>query len=318
MREKKEQVSVIIPVYNTEQYLSECIDSVLSQTYRNLEIILIDDGSTDRSPQICDQYAKEDMRIQVIHLPHQGTSTARNAGLSVLQGKYVVFCDSDDRMECNMIECLVKNLQDADADLSVCALTREWNLADREMDSKVETISAEEAVLYVLDNPLCSGYIANKLFKSEILRRYLILFDPLIAMLEDQLFVLQYIQFCRKVCLTDRILYFYRNNPVSISNQKYDIRTITLIFAKEKILNVLRNSIGTDEAVCMKAWNDLMRTYVYWHKELLFMHAPEKKQWITYIRKQFPIYKKLYSYDDQWTFKGKLCRLMLAVCAKKK
>lgn len=317
MGEKKKLVSVIIPVYNTEQYLSECIDSVIRQTYRSLEIILIDDGSTDRSPQICDQYAKEDMRIQVIHQPHQGVSTARNAGLSVLQGEYVVFCDSDDRMECNMIECLVKNLQDADADLGVCAITRERDLADREIENKVETISAEEAVLYVLENPACNGYIANKLFKSEFLRKYLIFFDPSTAVLEDQLFVLQYIQFCKKICLTDRILYFYRNNPVSISNQKYDIRTVTIILAKEKILNVLRHSGKTEEAVCMKAWNDLMRTYVYWHKELLFMHASETRHWITYIRKQFSIYKRLYSYDDQWTFKGKLCRFMLMVCAKR-
>lgn len=107
MLNNNELVSVIIPIYDVENYLRQCVDSVIKQTYSNLEIILVDDGSPDRCPVICDKYAESDSRIKVIHKKNGGLSDARNAGLSIAQGEYVYFLDSDDYIELEAIETLV-------------------------------------------------------------------------------------------------------------------------------------------------------------------------------------------------------------------
>ena len=106
----RDSISIIVPVYNVEKYLEKCIDSILNQSYQNLEIILIDDGSTDNSGSICDEYKKKDQRVQVIHQKNQGQSSARNAGLNIAKGSYIGFVDSDDWIEQNMYEKLYKNI----------------------------------------------------------------------------------------------------------------------------------------------------------------------------------------------------------------
>ena len=114
-------ISVIVPVYNTEKYIEKCVMSILNQTYKNLEIILIDDGSTDNSPQICDSLAKKDNRITVIHQPNGGVSSARNIGLDNTHGDYITFVDSDDYIEPNMIEFLSENI--GDTNIAMCGYT---------------------------------------------------------------------------------------------------------------------------------------------------------------------------------------------------
>jgi len=110
-------VSIIIPVYNVESYINQCIDSVIQQTYKNVEIILVDDGSDDSCPRICDEYARKDPRIRVIHKPNGGASDARNAGLAIAKGEYIYFLDSDDYIEKDAIATLVVHAHHYDADV---------------------------------------------------------------------------------------------------------------------------------------------------------------------------------------------------------
>ena len=117
---KKPLISVIVPVYNVESYLKVCVDSILAQTYENLEIILVDDGSKDSSGKMCDEYAEKDARIKVVHKKNGGVSSARNKGLDVASGEYIGFVDSDDSTKPNMFEILYKNMVTSDADVSVC------------------------------------------------------------------------------------------------------------------------------------------------------------------------------------------------------
>lgn len=113
-------ISVIIPIYNVEEYLEKCVNSVLNQTYSDLEIILVDDGSTDNSGKICDELKNKDNRIIVIHQENQGLSAARNAGIAKALGEYIAFVDSDDYIMEDMYETLYKNLEKTDADISIC------------------------------------------------------------------------------------------------------------------------------------------------------------------------------------------------------
>jgi len=120
----QDKISVIIPVYNAAKYLPKCIDSVLNQTYKNLEIILVDDGSTDESGKISDKYSYKDNRVIVIHKENGGTSDARNKGIKAATGKYIGFIDSDDYIETDMYEILLKTLYAYDADIVECAFYR--------------------------------------------------------------------------------------------------------------------------------------------------------------------------------------------------
>ena len=116
-------VSIIIPVYNVRKYICEALDSVINQTYKNLEIIVIDDGSTDGSGRVCDAYAKKDPRIRVIHQENKGLSAARNAGLDVMTGEYVGFLDSDDAFETEMVECMMRGIEENGVEMAVCGYT---------------------------------------------------------------------------------------------------------------------------------------------------------------------------------------------------
>ena len=116
----KDLVSIIVPVYNVQKYLDKCIESMLKQTYTNIEIVLVDDGSTDGSASICDKYAADDERVVVVHKKNGGQSDARNVGLEKSTGEYICWVDGDDCIEENMIELLHKNLVDNNADISIC------------------------------------------------------------------------------------------------------------------------------------------------------------------------------------------------------
>lgn len=113
-------ISIIVPVYNVEPYVSKCLESILRQTYQNIEIIIIDDGSTDGGSDICDAYAHKDKRIKVIHQSNEGVSGARNVGLRIAKGEFIGFVDSDDWIEADMYEYLLQNIQQQDADIAIC------------------------------------------------------------------------------------------------------------------------------------------------------------------------------------------------------
>ena len=121
------KISVVVPVYNVEKYLSVCINSVLSQTFTDFELILVDDGSTDKGGDICDEYEKKDNRIRVIHQKNQGVSAARNAGIDLSIGEYLIFIDSDDTIDKNCLSILYKNLIIENADISLCAYKKIYN-----------------------------------------------------------------------------------------------------------------------------------------------------------------------------------------------
>ena len=116
----KSLVSVIVPIYKVEKYLNKCVDSIINQSYKNLEIILVDDGSPDKCGEICDKYAEKDSRVKVIHKENGGLSDARNAGIDIAKGDYLLFVDSDDWITSNICEVLIKNANDNLSDIIAC------------------------------------------------------------------------------------------------------------------------------------------------------------------------------------------------------
>ena len=215
-------ISVIIPVYNVDKYLSQCIESVLRQTFLNLEILLIDDGSTDGSGNICDQYAMKDNRIQVVHKINGGVSSARNVGLELANGEFIAFIDGDDFVSENYIESLYRNLKENNSDMAFC----EYAYYKNGFVKFAQNISLEKIRVDKQSKEFISffkRFISNKntlmgrcwggLYKKEIISS--IRFNSEIKIAEDLLFVLQAILNAEFLSFISEKLYFYRVNNQS-------------------------------------------------------------------------------------------------------
>ncbi len=212
------KISVIIPVYNIEKYLSQCVESIISQTYEDLEIILIDDGSTDTSPLICDKLADKDQRVIVIHKANGGAASARNAGLRRATGDCLAFVDSDDYLEVDTLSILAGVMSGTGADIVECAFTNEF------LDKTVDTISFTEEIEFstteylkcFLINWAC-GLACNKLFKKEVLKG---VFYEEGHQIDDEFFTYQGVLNATKIVYVPKVLYHYRMRASSVMRDK--------------------------------------------------------------------------------------------------
>ncbi len=214
-------VSVIIPIYNTQKYLVRCFDSIINQTETDLEIILIDDGSTDDSGRICDAYAKKDKRFRVLHKENGGVSSARNSGIDMMFGDYCCFVDSDDCISENYISVLLNNLKLYCCDISVCGLLRN---DDGGKSNKVTVLNRRETQLSLFNEADgIKGYIGGKLFKTDIIKNKNIKFDENQALAEDLMFLFDYIMCCQSentACVSNDKLYYYENSSMGTLTQR--------------------------------------------------------------------------------------------------
>lgn len=210
-------ISIIIPVYKVEKYLEKCIESVLKQTYTNLQIILVDDGSPDNCGKICDEYAKKDPRIEVIHKVNGGLSDARNVGIAKAKGKYIGFVDSDDYIKEDMYEILINLIKEYDADVSICNL---YDVIDgkeyiRNNENGIQEYSRLEILKEVLLDKNIQSYAWNKLYKKE-------LFDeikyPIGKKYEDIGTTFYVFEKCNKIVVTSEPEYYYLKRSDSLVN----------------------------------------------------------------------------------------------------
>lgn len=211
------KVSVIIPVYNVEKYLDKCIDSVVNQTYKNLEIILIDDGSTDKSSIICDEWATKDKRIKVFHQKNSGVSVVRNNGIEYSVGDYISFVDSDDYIAESMIEKAVASIEENDADIvcfGVFRVAESGEILESTEDIEQKVVDNKEALLD-LTNGKIHDYPVNKLYKRKVFEnvRY-----PAGRVFEDIATTYKIFLNSEKICYLPQKLYFYRRRKGSIIN----------------------------------------------------------------------------------------------------
>ncbi len=229
----EEKISIIIPVYNIENCVARCIESVIGQTYKNLEIILVDDGSTDRSGDICDYYT--DSRIKVIHKENNGLSSARNSGLDIATGDYIMFLDGDDYINENMCRVLYESLKNNFADMSVCSINNIYETGE-------EIDDYNDACPITGDNMSRNDYFRallrtgnwyyivmwNKLFKKELFRD---LRFPVGKIHEDEFLIHRIIERCRIISTVKERLHNYVQRKGSITNKKYSPKRLDVMEA---------------------------------------------------------------------------------------
>ena len=272
-------ISVIVPVYNVEKYLDRCVESIINQTYTNLEIILVDDGSPDNCPAMCDKWAEKDERIRVIHKPNGGVSSARNTGIENSNGEYIAFVDSDDYTADNYVEALIKNLIDNDCDLVAC----NFNYVNK--DSTFIKTSEYKKALCAGKHEILSDYLneafvdpgcPGKLYVKNVIDS--LRFDENIKNGEDFLFNYYYLSECKKVIQIEDALYNYVQNPTSsthivtdslVNRWKNTKRILSDLSREDEIYNVCLEKYVYELICCAK---ELLRSE---NKELIKENYPQ-------------------------------------------
>lgn len=274
-------VSVIVPVYNTEKYLSECIESILRQSYFNIELLLVDDGSPDNSGKICDHYTTIDKRVRVIHQPNQGVSRARNAALRTAQGEWVTFVDSDDTISNDYIENLVQANPSFDKwTLAVSGATRidrntnicKWK---QEFDNRqIQLMSLSKDDFQPLDSILLFGTILGKLYNLEIIRSKSIQFNEQLPLNEDQLFFFKYLKYINKIVSNNNVGYnYYTDGSASLSTSRHPYnKRITAYNELHQAYETLLNTFKLQPSALKKTSSMVCSIYLDAIKSCYAMH----------------------------------------------
>lgn len=225
------EISIIVPVYKVEKYLEKCVNSILAQTFTNFELILVDDGSPDRSGAMCDEYAQKDPRVKVIHKENGGLSSARNAGIDVARGRYLGFVDSDDYIAADMYELLHEEITRAQADLAICGIYDIYE-GKEPVEKPIihETATADEALLLILQGNNISVHAVNKLYRRELFQtlRY-----PVGKYHEDSFIIVDLLAKCQKIAINSAQKYFYYHRLGSINTEKFSDKQFEFIEAWE-------------------------------------------------------------------------------------
>lgn len=299
-------ISVIVPVYNVEQYLRECIDSIICQTYTDLEIILIDDGSPDESPAICDEYAQKDNRIRVIHQKNGGLAKVRNVGIDSAQGEYIAFVDSDDFVSCNFVEHLYNGLVESGAEIATASF---FPFQGNDVcEKKLEFIAFEEILKNEAIRRYCSinaeysmPFISacNKLFHRSLFDgiRY-----PEGKLYEDAFTTYKLIDKAKKIVYTPSKLYYYRINPQSILGQSFKEKHLEMVEAFRSGFDFF-NQKEEKEIASMFIPPLLMREiYCWWGAKLILKNRCLAQKVINDYRKDCKVLKFGKQVSMLWFF----------------
>lgn len=292
-------ISVIVPIYNVEKYLARCVDSIVNQTYKNLEIILVDDGSPDRCPQMCDDYAKKDSRIKVVHKKNGGLSDARNAGMAVATGEYISFIDSDDYVSDAFFKCLLAVMNKENSDIAECSVVKfyEDNRFDEFSDDlSVKTYDTQDAMsALIAENPF-HQHVWNKLYKTELVKDIPYAVGKLN---EDEFWTYQVFGRANKVSKLNKTMYYYFQRNSSIMGVGYNIRRLDALEAKANRQKYIENNFPD---LSTQAKIDLYGSCIFAYQSVMkFMSGADKKNALELIRK----YRKMYnlSFDEINTIK---------------
>lgn len=232
-----EKISLIVPIYNVEKYLNRCVDSIIRQTYSEIEIILINDGSTDNCLEICNKYKKQDKRIIVVDKENGGLSDARNAGIEIATGKYIMFIDSDDWIDSNMVNRLYSLISKKDACIAQCDFARVYNDENIYFNNEninIKVMDSKEAMISIYKNNGVKSIVTwNKIYKKELFNTIRF---PKGKIHEDEFTTYKLFDKCKKIIDTDEVMYYYRQRDGSIMKSEFSIKRLDVIEAiKERI-----------------------------------------------------------------------------------
>lgn len=281
-------ISIIVPVYNVEKYVEGCIRSILAQTFRDFELILVDDGSTDGSGEICERYGKQDARIYVLHQENRGLSGARNAGLEIAAGEYLTYIDSDDWVGETYLEELYNNAVKHNASVSVCCYAVEWENNNhshkkiKKWNEAVQILTGREAAKKIVaQNDRRMIIACGKLYRKELKP---LLIYPLGRTHEDEFVTYRVLYESERVVLSEKQLYFYLQREASIMHRGYNEKRLDKVAALKESIDYFR--IREDEELERSAQKRyLLNLQIAWYRVNVFL--PERKDLSARLRKEW-------------------------------
>lgn len=285
-------ISVIVPVYRAEQYLHKCVDSILNQTYSNLEVILVDDGSPDHCGEICDEYATKDARVRTLHKQNGGAAEARNFGLDISRGEWIGFIDSDDYIDLRMYETLMTAARGYSADMVCCDIYRvyadESIIRDFPFMPNIE-FDSEQALASMLSHGVVGEGPVNKLYRKNLFQNVRF---PVGEINEDIVILPELLRRCRKVQYVAEALYYYQQTENSVTRSKvlYSERDRVVIKHMRQIDAYVREyfpRLQSDSAAFQVRYAGGYVAKLQRNKEVRKQFPADYKEWRTILRKNY-------------------------------
>ena len=275
-------ISVIVPVYNVEEYLEECLESIKRQTYTDIEVILVNDGSTDRSKEICERYCEKDSRFKLVNQENKGLSGARNRGMLESKGEFISFVDSDDILKEDMLEQLMKQMTSEDIDIVECWYTNEKQELELSIPKNVKTIfqgDSKEALV-----SLCKDNIVRLNAVAKLFRRQVIVNFPFLEGLfyEDVYGGIGILKHIRKMVKINYIGYYYRVRQGSIMNREFNIKNLDLFTICDKLEQLYQGDTDSLAYIHRRLFHLVLMHVVDYH---IFEGNPYKEKYVEYLNR---------------------------------
>lgn len=300
-------ISIVVPIYNTEEYLRKCINSIINQTFKNIEVVLVNDGSTDSCGKICEEYAARDNRIKVIHKENAGVSAARNSGIEICTGEYIGFVDSDDWIEKDMFEILYDTVNRNNSDISICNI-----YDDKRIDIEpyeVYTYDKDNFCIEMFTGNSFEGYLCNKLFKAELFE--FVRLDEEIGIIEDLLLIYNILKSRNTISATyiTKGLYHYIERENSALNGKFSKVSFSRLKAFEYLYN---DSLKTYPTLSEYIFGRYIEENIYEAMRYIRSNCDEKSYLVQIRNNIAENYKKIKS-SKYLNFKQKICIFLIKV-----
>ena len=275
-------ISVIVPVYNVEEYLEECLESIKRQTYTDIEVILVNDGSIDRSKEICERYCEKDSRFKLVNQENKGLSGARNRGMLESKGEFISFVDSDDVLKEDMLEQLMKQMTSEDIDIVECWYTNEKQELELSTPKNVKTIfqgDSKEALV-----SLCKDNIVRLNAVAKLFRRQVIINFPFLEGLfyEDVYGGIGILKHIRKMVKINYIGYYYRVRQGSIMNREFNIKNLDLFTICDKLEQLYQGDTDSLAYIHRRLFHLVLMHVVDYH---IFEGNPYKEKYVEYLNR---------------------------------
>lgn len=300
----KKIISIIIPVYNVEQYFETCMNSILKQTYRDIEVILVDDGATDSSGKMCDYYTTVDTRVKVIHKENGGLSDARNKGISQASGEYIMFVDSDDIVSPDLVEYLLNLLEDNSADIAICDPVHCYpgRKCDFELETMRKVFEPEEAIVEMLYQSSFLVAAWGKLYKKECFDNILF---PYGMVFEDSAIMYKIFDKTQRIVYGNAKLYGYMHRDESITTQKFSKKNCDILIICDQLTEYMSNR--------SEKLKNAARSYQTAAAFRIYMNAPRNGMFNVEIKKSQELLnanRKLLMQDSHIRKKMKIALLL--------
>lgn len=305
---QNDKISVVIPVYKAEKYIDRCVDSIVNQTYKNLEIILVDDGSPDNSGQLCDEWAKKDSRVKVIHQPNAGDANARNRAFDIMSGDYFIFIDNDDWADADMLEFLHKLITENDADMARCGFYTFVEDTGREetdfsADSPVVMMDKNEQLADLFVSGHISGVLWNKLYKTSSLGD--VRLDQAEGCSDDFMFNYRVIKKDIKSVCKDEPKYHYVLRAGSMTKSEFTDTALTIVWAKQ---GVMEQEMGNNAAAPYLIKGYIISCYAILNGIIKHQKCLNRYD---YLRSEILKYKKEILLTNRYSLHDKMKTLLL-------